>query len=149
MANAWGGSFGVAWGASWGSGVTPPAPTPGRSGLGGDDSPKHPRVSPNARGWDRAEYERQRADEGKVEATLREVYAELTGQTAAISTLARVDAIVRPASVQAHRDVPLRIDWAKLARDYERANALVRLQAEERQLQEQIDDDDDLMLMLQ
>ncbi len=116
--------------------------------ISGDDKITR-RQSPNARGWNRKEYEALRAEEGRIEETLREVYSELTGETAAVSTLARVDAIVRPSASQARRDAPLRIDWAKLARDFERANALVRLQAEERELRAQIEDEDDLMMMLQ
>lgn len=129
--------------------VTTPAPTPGRSGLGGDDVPRHTRVSPSARGWNRAEYERQREEEGRVEQTLREVYSELTGEDAPVSTLSRVDAIVRPASRQVRADAPLRIDWARLARDYERTNALIRLQREEAELRTQIEDEDDLLMLMQ
>ena len=126
-----------------------PTPPFGRSGLGGDDVPRHKRISPNATGWNRTEYERQRKEEGKVEATLRAVYSELTGETAAISTLARLDAIVRPAAEKIAADVPLRINWTKIARDYERATALMRLREEERALQAQIEDEDDMILLLQ
>jgi hypothetical protein len=147
--DSWGTSFGSpsAWATAWvHSGAQP---TPGREGLGGDDKLTRGLKSPH-RGWNREAWKRDQQREGAIEETLREVYSELTGQTAAVSTLARVDAITRPvAARQPDADVPLRIDWAKLARDFERANALIRLQAEERELQAMIADDDDLLMMLQ
>ena len=121
---------------------------PGRSGLGGDDKIER-RESPSKHGWNREAWKRDQAHEGAIEETLREVYSELTGQSAAISTLARVDAIVRPAARQPQPNAPLRIDWAKLARDFERANALIRLQAEERELQAIISDDEEVMMLIQ
>lgn len=146
MADAWGGSFGVAWGASWGSGVTPPTPTPGRSGLGGDDIPRR---SPH-RGWDREEWQRLRKrPDDELEATLRAAYAELTGETAAISVLARVDEITRPvAKITKIADYPLVIDWKALSANFERASALHRLWREEQDLQAAMEDDDEAWLLL-
>lgn len=122
-------------------------PTPGRSGLGGDDVPYRSK-SPH-RGWDKKEWEaRVKEPDNAVEKTLREAYAELTGKEQPFSVLAQVDAIVRPASRQVARDLPLRIDWRKLSRDYDRAQAMVRLWQEERELQAAMDDDDETMMLL-
>ena len=118
----------------------------GRAGLGGDDVPR--RRSPH-RGWDRKEWEaRVKEPDNAVERTLREVYAELTTPDAAYSTLAQVDAIVRPAARQVARDLPLRIDWRKLARDYDSAQAMVRLWQEEQDLQAAMLDDEEAMMLL-
>ena len=122
---------------------------PGRSGLGGDDVPRR-RQSPNARGFDKQADELRRSEEASVESTLREVYARLTGEDAAVSTLARVDAITRPLSApQQKADAPLRIDWQRMAADSARAEALLRLYREEQALRAQIEDEDELLLMLQ
>ena len=142
--NFFGGQF---FGGGFFGSITP-APTPGRSGLGGDDKITEGLRSPH-RGWNREAWKRDQQREGAIEETLREVYSELTGKSAAISTLARVDAIVRPAARQPQPDAPLRIDWAKLARDFERSNALIRLQAEERELQAIISDDEEVMMLIQ
>ena len=143
--DSWGTSFGSpsAWGVAWlHSGAQP---TPGRSGLGGDDVPR--RRSPY-RGWDRKAWRAAQDDLDAVEATLRGTYAELTGADAPVSVLAQVDAIVRPAARQEARDVPLEIDWAKMARDFEAANRLMALARAEADLRAAIDDDEDLLMML-
>ena len=118
----------------------------GRSGLGGDDIPRR-RKSPD-KGWSKEEWQRQvKEPDDALEKTLREAYAEITADEAPLSVLARVDAITRPVAAQAAPHAPLRIDWQRLASDYERALALFRLQREERELRAQIDDEDDLMVM--
>ena len=120
----------------------------GRSGLGGDDTPRR-RKSPD-KGWSKEEWQqRVKEPDEALEKTLREAYAEITSEEAPLSVLARVDAITRPVAAPAATDAPLRIDWQRLARDYERATALFRLQREERALRAQIEDEDDLLLMLQ
>ena len=119
----------------------------GRSGLGGDDKITR-RKSPD-KGWDREEWKRRvKEPDEALEKTLREAYAELTQADAPLSVLARVDALTRPVAAPAAPDAPLRIDWARISRDYERATALLRLQIEERELRAQIEDEDELMLML-
>jgi hypothetical protein len=132
----------------WGKGVsgpTPPPPTPGRSGLGGDDVPY--RRSPH-RGWDREEWKRRVKEPGEaIERELQEVYDRLTGKEAPISVLAQVDAVVRPVAKQVARDIPLRIDWKKLARDFDRANALMRIWREEQELEAAMEEDDEIMMM--
>ena len=121
----------------------------GRSGLGGDDKITR-RKSPD-KGWSKEEWQqRVKEPDEALEKTLRAAYAEITADEAPISVLARVDAIARPfAAPAAARAEPLRIDWRRLARDYERATALFSLQAEERELRAQLEDEDDLLLMLQ
>ena len=120
----------------------------GRSGLGGDDKITR-RKSPD-KGWSKEEWQqRVKEPDEALEKTLREAYAEITSEEAPLSVLARVDAITRPVAAPAATDAPLRIDWQRLARDYERATALFRLQREERALRAQIEDEDDLLLMLQ
>ena len=120
----------------------------GRSGLGGDDIPRR-RKSPD-KGWSKEEWQqRVKEPDEALEKTLRAAYAEITADEAPLSVLARVDAITRPVAAPAATDAPLRIDWQRLARDYERATALFRLQREERALRAQIEDEDDLLLMLQ
>mgnify|MGYP001569854387 CR=1 FL=1 len=117
----------------------------GRSGLGGDDVPRW--RSPH-RGWDRKEWEaRVKEPDNEIEKTLRSVYAELTTPEAPLSVLARVDALTRPVARAAPQDAPLRIDWARMARDYARANALVRLWREEAELRAIMDDDDEVLMM--
>lgn len=131
----------------WGEGgsIPPTPPTPGRSGLGGDDVPRR---SPH-RGWSREEWKKRVKDGADaVEKTLQDTYDRLTGKEAPISVLAQVDAIVRPVARQARRDIALEIDWKKMARDYARAMALLRLEAEERELQAIMDDDDEVLLLL-
>ena len=120
-----------------------PTPTPGRSGLGGDDIPR--RRSPH-RGWNREEWLRLRKrPDDELEATLRRAYAELTGETAPLSVLARVDEITRPvAKVDEQVDYPLRIDWKALSASFERASALHRLWLEEQEME----DEDDAWLLL-
>lgn len=125
-------------------GTTPPTPY-GRSGLGGDDVPRR---TPH-KGWNRDEWKRRVKDnQDAVERTLQEAYDRLTGKEAPISVLARVDAIVRTAAKRVDEDAPLRIDWHRLASDYARATALLRLQEEERALQAQIADEDDIIMMV-
>lgn len=145
--DSWGVSWGVAWGISWVHGGVTPPPTPGRSGLGGDDVPRRP--SPH-RGWNREEWLRLRKrPDDELEATLRQAYAELTGTEAPLSVLARVDEITRPvAKIDEQVDYPLQIDWAKLSASYARASALYRLWREERDLQAAIEDDDESWLLL-
>ena len=127
-------------------GSTPtPTPTPGRSGLGGDDVPRR---NPN-RGWDKEEWQRRRKDPiDAIEATLKQAYAELTGESAPISVLAKVEAIVKPVAKVA-RGQPHVIDWTRLSAEYARVNALIRLWQEERDLQAEIEDDDDFLMMMQ
>ena len=123
--------------------------TPGRSGLGGDDVPglfDKRRKSPD-KGWDKEAYDKRRADEDAMAQTLEAAYARITGEDAPISVLAQADAIVRPVAKQ-EADAPLVIDWQRMARDQERAVALMRLYQEERALQASIDDEDDLLMML-
>ncbi len=123
---------------------TPPTPTPGRSGLGGDDVPRR---SPH-RGWNRAEWKRRVKDsQDAVEQTLRETYASLTGQNSPLPVLAKVDAIVKPAAKRVAQDEPLSINWARIARDYERSNALIRLWQQERELFEEIEDEDEVITL--
>jgi hypothetical protein len=123
-----------------GSGTTP---TPGRAGLGGDDVPR--RRSPH-KGWDRDEWKRRRKDpEDAIEATLRSAYAELTGEDAPLSVLARVDAIVRPVAKQRDPEIPLVINWGKLSSEYERTNALIRLWQEEMALRADAEDERDFI----
>lgn len=122
-----------------------PVPTPGRSGLGGDDVPRQ--ESPH-KGWDRKAYEKKKQREDDIEATLRKVYASLTGEDAPISLLARVDAIVKPASKRVERDAPLVIDWKAMAQHEQRAVALMKLWQEEEALKREIEDDDDLLMMM-
>ncbi len=131
----------------FGTGPTPPTPTPGRSGLGGDDVPR--RRSPH-RGWDRKEWLRLRKrPDDELEATLKAAYAELTGAEAPLSVLARVDEITRPvAKVDEKVDYPLQIDWAKLSASYARASALYRLWQEEQALQAAMEDEDEAWLLL-
>ncbi len=117
----------------------------GRSGLGGDDVPRQ--ESPH-KGWDRKAYESKKARDDAVEATLRRVYADLTGEDQPISVLARVDAIVKPEAKRVERDAPLVIDWQAMARHEQRAVALMRLWQEEEALKREIDDDDDLLAMM-
>lgn len=133
------------WTTTTGS-IVPPVPTPGRAGLGGDDVP---RKSPH-RGWDKKEWERLRRDpEQALEATLRQAYAELTGETAPISVLARVDEILRPvAKVDKRGEYPLQINWKALSTEYERATALYRLWQEEQDLQAAMEDEDEAWLLL-
>lgn len=133
----------------YGTGGAPPNPPQpyGRSGLGGDDVPRY-RKSPH-RGWDRKAWRAAQDDVDAVEATLKATYAGLTGADAAISTLAQVDAIVRPVARQEARDVPLRIDWAKMARDFQTANRLMALARAEAELQAFFDDEDDVLMLLQ
>ena len=123
----------------------------GREGLGGDDLPR--RKSPH-KGWDRKEWEaRVKEPNDEIEKTLRAAYAELTGESAPLSVLARTDAITRPVAARqadTGRDIPIRIDWRRLAQDYERANALMALAREEAELRAiEADDEDILMMVLQ
>lgn len=141
MASAWGDSWGASWGDSWGAVVAPT--TPGREGLGGDDVPRR---SPH-KGWNREEWAaRVKAPNDALEATLRETYAALTGADATLAVLSRVDAIVRPV---ARADIPLRINWGRLAREYERTNALIKLWQEEMDLRAAIEEEDDILVLLQ
>lgn len=128
-------------------GSTGPTPTPGRSGLGGDDVPRR---NPN-RGWDRREWERlKKRPDDELTVTLQRAYAELTSEDAPVSVLARVDAIVRPIAKPLKRgDIPLQIDWKALAVGYERANALYKLWQEESALRADAEDLEDLEIFLQ
>ena len=119
----------------------------GRSGLGGDDVPRH-RKSPH-KGWDKAEWKaRVQDDQEALERTLQEAYASITWQDAPLAVLAQVDAIVRPvAKKQASPDVPLRINWAAIANDYRRTVALMRLRYEEEALRAAIEDENEDIAM--
>lgn len=135
MSSAWGDSWGTAWADSWGA--TAPAPTPGRSGLGGDDVP---RESPH-KGWNRAEWKRLKKDPlDEIENTLRAAYADLTGDEAPLCVLARVDAAVRPI-MRVEAEAP-RIDWERITR--ERANLLLLIWQEELALR---DDEEEALLL--
>ncbi len=119
----------------------------GRSGLGGDDVPRRVTRNPN-RGWNREEWKARVKDNADALAeTLQETYDRLTGKEAPASVLAQVDAIVRPVAARQVGDVPLSIDWRKIALDYDRAMALVRLENEERELQALMDDEDEMMMV--
>lgn len=112
--------------------------------VGGDDVP-YRRKSPH-KGFSKAEWKKRVKDfPDAVEKTLRETYASLTGDEAPISVLSQVDAIVRPVSKET-RD-RLNIDWQKMARDYERSNALMKLYREEMELQEQMEEEEELLLL--
>ena len=116
----------------------------GRSGLGGDDVPY--RKSPH-KGWNKEEWKARVKEPGdEIEQTLRETYASLTSREAPVSVLARVDAVVRPVSRQVE-DAPLRIDWGKLSRDFDRANALLRIYREEAELKAFIEEEDELLML--
>lgn len=120
----------------------------GRSGLGGDDVPRRVTKNPN-RGWSREEWkERVKDNQDAVAQTLQDAYDRLTGKEAPISVLARVDAIVRPAAKRQQEAAPLRIDWQRMAQDYARATALLRLQEDERTLQAQIADEDEIIMLV-
>lgn len=111
--------------------------------VGGDDVPY--RKSPH-KGWNREEW-RKRVKDGSdsIEQTLRETYDRLTGKEAPISVLARVDEIVRPVA-KLEKDA-IRIDWTKLSRDFDRANAMMRLYLEEVELQAQMEEEEELLLL--
>lgn len=123
------------------------APTPGRSGLGGDDVP----YARRDRGWNKEEWKKRVKEPGDaIEETLREAYAELTAEDAPMSVIARVDAIIRPVARKSKEpEAPqLRINWTALANDYRRYAALMRLWREERELQAAMEDDDEMMVFL-
>lgn len=120
--------------------VIPPAPTSDR-GLGGDDVPRH-------RGWNKAEWKRRVKDPDQaIEDTLRSTYEALTNPDAALSVLSKVDVIVRPAARIAPDSLQLEINWRKIARDYERSNALVKLWQDEQALQREIEDEDETLML--
>ena len=120
----------------------------GRSGLGGDDVPRH-RKSPH-RGWDKAEWKRRvQDDQEELERTLQEAYASITATDAPLAVLAQVDAIVRPvAKKQRVADAPLRINWAAIANDYRRTVALMRLRYEEESLRAAIEEEDEEIMLM-
>lgn len=121
-----------------------PTPTPGRSGLGGDDVPRR---NPN-KGWSRAEWKKRVKDnQDAIEQTLRETYARLTGEDAPLSVLAKVDAIVAPVSKRV-KDEPLQVDWARVALDYARYSAMMKLYQDEIELQAAIEEDNEIWMLL-
>ena len=116
----------------------------GRSGLGGDDVPR--RRSPD-RGWDKEAYAKRKLDEDALVDTLKGAYASITGEDATISVLSRAAHIVQ-SETRNDPDAPLIIDWKAMARDQDRAVALMRLYQEEWALRREIEDEDDILMLL-
>lgn len=100
--------------------------------VGGDDVP---RKSPH-RGWNLQEWKRRVKDgDDAIERTLRQAYADLTGEKSPLQVLVQVDAIVTPIAIQdTVLEAPIRVDWRKI--NLERANALMQLWHEEQELAE-------------
>lgn len=133
---------------AWQIDSSPTPPPFGRSGLGGDDVPRYLK-SPH-RGWNREEWKKRVKDgEDGVASTLQATYDKLIGREPALSVLAQIDAIVRPVAKQESRDVPIRIDWQRMAEDFERANRLMALAREESDLQAFMEDEDEVLMLIQ